>query len=112
MNKTNRYNGKCSKCGAKYSVVAFQLQLPGSIVEGNRQLFITESGAPMIGSVTGLACPVVTCSCGKGRPILKPVYGRTVAAVKCDGRCTHATGHDCECSCGGKNHGQAFGVAS
>lgn len=26
---------------------------------------------------------------------------------KCDGRCIHATGHDCECSCGGKNHGMA-----
>jgi len=23
----------------------------------------------------------------------------------CDGRCTHATGPECECSCGGANHG-------
>ena len=25
--------------------------------------------------------------------------------VRCDARCTHARGHSCECSCGGKNHG-------
>lgn len=32
---------------------------------------------------------------------------------KCDVRCTHAKGHKCECSCGGKNHGSAWGgVAS
>lgn len=24
---------------------------------------------------------------------------------KCDARCLNATGHNCECSCGGKNHG-------
>lgn len=24
---------------------------------------------------------------------------------KCDARCMNATGHDCECSCGGRNHG-------
>ena len=25
-------------------------------------------------------------------------------AVKCDARCTHAKGFNCECSCGGENH--------
>ena len=24
---------------------------------------------------------------------------------KCDARCMNAKGHNCECSCGGKNHG-------
>ncbi len=24
---------------------------------------------------------------------------------KCDARCTNAKGHNCECSCGGANHG-------
>jgi hypothetical protein len=27
-------------------------------------------------------------------------------AVKCDARCTHAKGFNCECSCGGENHGR------
>jgi hypothetical protein len=25
---------------------------------------------------------------------------------KCDARCQNAKGHDCECSCGGANHGK------
>lgn len=36
---------------------------------------------------------------------VKQVRGTFKAEVKCDGRCTHAKGSDCECSCGGKNHG-------
>lgn len=65
-------------------------------------------------------------SCGGGRP---PVYGgdvemgictscrkmMTFGALKavyspehkCDARCTSARGHNCECACGGKNHGVA-----
>ena len=31
--------------------------------------------------------------------------GRYVADKACDGRCMGATGHVCECSCGGQNHG-------
>lgn len=31
--------------------------------------------------------------------------GRYRADKVCDGRCMGATGHKCECSCGGKNHG-------
>jgi hypothetical protein len=27
---------------------------------------------------------------------------------RCDARCTGATGHNCECSCGGKNHGKGW----
>lgn len=33
------------------------------------------------------------------------VKGRFNAEVKCDARCTGARGHNCECQCGGKNHG-------
>lgn len=35
----------------------------------------------------------------------KPLYARPSARHFCDSRCTFATGPDCECSCGGKNHG-------
>ena len=31
----------------------------------------------------------------------------TVTDHECDPRCTGATGKNCECSCGGKNHGMA-----
>lgn len=35
------------------------------------------------------------------------IQGYFVADKKCDGRCMGATGHNCECSCGGANHGVA-----
>jgi hypothetical protein len=35
----------------------------------------------------------------------------TVTAKPCDARCISATGHKCECACGGENHGGGhFGV--
>ncbi len=42
-------------------------------------------------------------------------YGRVQGifnpAVRCDARCTNARGHNCECSCGGENHGAGWGAA-
>lgn len=35
----------------------------------------------------------------------KPLQGTQNDSVPCDRRCTSATGHNCECSCGGANHG-------
>lgn len=39
-------------------------------------------------------------------------YGKLEAhvnqSVKCDARCTGARGHNCECSCGGANHGAGW----
>jgi hypothetical protein len=32
-------------------------------------------------------------------------YKSNPSLHKCDARCLNATGHNCECSCGGKNHG-------
>lgn len=37
----------------------------------------------------------------------RQIEGHYVADKPCDGRCMGATGHQCECSCGGKNHGIA-----
>lgn len=48
--------------------------------------------------------PAKSCTCGE------LLYGKAIdgsfnAAHPCDPRCTGATGHSCECSCGGANHG-------
>ena len=32
-------------------------------------------------------------------------------ATRCDARCYNAKGADCDCVCGGANHGKGFGVA-
>ena len=44
------------------------------------------------------------CECG-ARLKWVAVKGRKTDH-KCDSRCTHAKGGDCECSCGGENHGR------
>jgi hypothetical protein len=46
-------------------------------------------------------------ACGAQRWNGKRVEGFTTGH-KCDARCTEAKGFRCECSCGGKNHGQGF----
>ena len=50
----------------------------------------------------------IVCDCGtkvRGREII----GIRNDAKKCDGRCTAAVGCQCECSCGGENHGSDHG---
>lgn len=37
---------------------------------------------------------------------LRPIVG-TVTDHECDSRCTSAKGPNCECACGGANHGSA-----
>jgi hypothetical protein len=39
-----------------------------------------------------------------------PIYGKFVKEVICNSKCTSATGHNCECSCGGKNHGNNWNI--
>lgn len=48
--------------------------------------------------------PTVVCSCGRAYPMISRIKAITTDH-KCDSRCTSAKGHNCECSCGGKNHG-------
>lgn len=36
------------------------------------------------------------------------VQGVYNAAHVCDSRCINARGHNCECACGGANHGNAY----
>lgn len=40
---------------------------------------------------------------------LRPVLGKVNLKKDCDGRCMGARGFSCECSCGGRNHGAAYG---
>lgn len=40
----------------------------------------------------------------------KPVDGKFSEAHVCDSRCTNAIGPDCNCACGGANHGAGHSV--
>ncbi len=58
---------------------------------------------------------VSSCQTLVGTPIAGPAccmpvtrtiyYANRPSLHKCDARCMSAKGHNCECSCGGKNHG-------
>lgn len=51
------------------------------------------------------ACP----ECGQYlRLEVLPINGKYSEKKKCDFRCQDATGHNCECQCGGKNHGESW----
>lgn len=65
-------------------------------------------GKPTIygGDVEMGLCP----SCGKMMQFGK-LKGYVVPDCPCDKRCTGARGHNCECSCGGVNHGSDWQAA-
>jgi hypothetical protein len=49
-------------------------------------------------------CPI----CGKKHVAERVImYGNNPKLHKCSDRCLAAKGHDCECQCGGANHGKA-----
>ncbi len=101
-----RFNVKCRGCKAPVSVLAAELR-----TENNCPIKAEPFGYAMVtdkGEATrshgGYDC-VVTCKACGAQSVARPVLGRIVKAKKCDARCLASTGHNCECSCGGKNHG-------
>lgn len=104
--KINRYSGKCKLCKAKWTT--------------------EESDRTKAYDLHELACPKYSLFLGArvGSKANDPrivtaeryqmsvlyfshiqIEGHFVADKVCDGRCMSATGHVCECSCGGSNHG-------
>lgn len=103
--KTTRYTttSKCFDCKLHTSVLvteeqrkAFDLHIGFPLSRPNPECGLAK--APD-GSI-GVACR----GCGKAK-YAKRVIGKLKPDHKCDARCLSATGHSCECACGGKNHG-------
>lgn len=93
MSKVNRWFWRCADC------------LAVAAVEQDMQTVVMWQGQPLYKTNN------FVCECG-GRMQLMGRVGRdrkTLTAeinrCPCDSRCTHATGPNCECSCGGANHG-------
>lgn len=103
INTESRFNGNHTKgptaCGAKFSVLLTYLWTPGRA--GGQNFWKAEDGREF---EVGNGVIAYTCSCGAKRKA-EPVRGRYVAEKKCSSKCLASIGHDCECSCGGKNHG-------
>lgn len=102
-NESKRYNGKCRACGAGYSMIArpaWKNTAPG----GYGHTIIVDATGTEYQSDGYRA--IVHCNAGCPRAFYaSPVAGKYSAKKKCNAKCLESTGHVCECSCGGKNHG-------
>lgn len=103
------YLGKCKVKGCKHALhvrdeaesIRSQLSVFTYVSDGPDA---SEPGAPYcVGNWGAYA------RCPEHRKLfpLQTVKGRLVPDHKCDSRCTNATGPNCDCSCGGANHGLA-----
>jgi hypothetical protein len=97
--KPARYNGRCKLCRKPHTAL---------VVGGLRIGFVVDAVTDAA-EILPLDCagkPRRRCPCGASQSVqLSPVQGRFSAKHECNAKCLAATGHQCECSCGGKNHG-------
>lgn len=101
--KLIRYNGKCKRCGRFHTAMLHKInnvRVPSGWYPG----YQSETGEILTGEGTPHVGPAVTCECGN-RVMLLPVKGITNPDVPCTAKCVNSKGFNCECSCGGKNHG-------
>lgn len=99
-----RYNGKCKRCGAKASI--FLVELRERQVLGRPDIAIDNQGREFE-FVDGFHIRLVhECLNNQKRILwLDRVRGVYNPGKECNTKCLAAIGHDCECRCGGKNHG-------
>ena len=99
-----RWIGRCKQCKTPLAVMlphqAFEI---ATYMDGSKA-YSRIVHRPTL--TTRLLAPDACPSCGK-RIRLQPVKGTFSESRKCDARCTGATGPNCECQCGGANHGAA-----
>lgn len=99
---TIRLNGACRHCKHKLSTtVQTAYSRRGDVVFSHPSLELRAV------TINDDSTAWLRCTCGHGRHLRK-VQGKYRATIKCDGRCMAATGCNCECSCGGANHGAAY----
>jgi hypothetical protein len=97
----NRYSCKCRCCKAKWMTSAATLEdsfkahlmtCEKAKLWCERRRYVPSKPNDMYNIAASL------CERDQVKGTLKPSH-------KCDSRCTGATGKNCECSCGGANHG-------
>jgi hypothetical protein len=109
--KPVRYNGKCKRCSAKASVVLVELRPSTAVSRQQVDVAIDELGRRF--DFCDGYCIKIPHECAGGTRLLKleAVRGVYNPGKECNTKCLAAIGHDCECRCGGKNHGSSFTVA-
>lgn len=102
------HTGRCPVKGCRY---ARQVLVARSGVERTRSgrtiPVVTRSDFARATIIDPSAAVVQYVSCPEhGRRLdWTAINGRYAQDAKCDARCTGAIGHECECECGGTNHG-------
>jgi hypothetical protein len=94
METAKRHAGTCLKFAA---LLTARVERMTRVVSSCTQEFYKDPARILDGELYQMRCAYLRFD------ILK---GHKNAAVPCDARCTGARGHNCECQCGGKNHGQ------
>jgi hypothetical protein len=102
MTSTTRYIAKCKACTCLTSALCVGQDYARSKDDPRR-----EGQAPAVYTHPITGSHVLDCrKCGQPR-VAKPVHGVHNANHECNAKCLASTGFQCECSCGGKNHGAA-----
>lgn len=115
INDAFRFNAKpCKACGAAFSVFASYQEDParkllvdarfGGKAMKTLHFWRADNGTSYEMNYWGGNELEFTCSCGRNR-LASPVVGKYNPGKVCNARCQASTGHQCECSCRGKNHG-------
>ena len=104
-NKTIRYTSKpCPSCKTVNSGIGCKQTISPGLPDLDPSTPAPAPGRPYLDYFGMVRLTCKSCS----RPCYAmSVLGKFRADKKCDARCTNARGHDCECSCGGHNHGKA-----
>jgi hypothetical protein len=105
-----RYNGKCKVCGEKKSFLAigwFECTRT-NIFKGNISLMFQDAQGQALEANNGTVY-FPHSNCRRAYIALNPVFGTYSKEHECNEKCLSAIGHQCECQCGGKNHGASHG---
>jgi hypothetical protein len=113
-----RYFGRCAAKGCKHSRVVDERsheqikRVPNDQGEGDMLVVVNVIGQefPLTwrgGPAWWAAHDQAALTCPNHREALRFKRGQFShnPSKRCDARCSTATGHTCDCSCGGRNHG-------
>lgn len=106
-----RANGRCPTCKAVKSIRVIQARKSKGPDRFGNPTFAWRS-QPVTGDLwrglSDFSAWTVDCNCGASMQVAS-VKGVLNPEHACSAKCVNATGHKCECSCGGANHGAAHG---
>lgn len=106
---TFRFNSKGSCCGTPFSVLASFEKVDNAVGPYAPYAWKSENGVTYALARNGDHALEYVCKCcGKAR-YARPVLGKFNARKVCSSKCMASIGFQCECQCGGKNHGASHG---